>query len=368
MTGFPSFGGVIPSGVSGTTALGLSAVWRSLDILSNGVSQLPWLEKRGTLELPPSRLVIKPLGHGTRREWVSYVVSVLALYDVCYLLKVGGRDAEGIPIGLLPLEPGMVTAKSTDYGVSPFIGPESYYVGNDEVPADRLVVLHRSPLPGVWDGTGGVIQLARITFAAAIAAEGYASRYWQAGGSPTTVLEAEGQIPDAIAQQISDRWRERRSQGPDYAPVLSGGVKARDFGADPTAQAAVEARKEQVADIGRYFGIPTRVLNAPAGDTETYNTSEAGNQDLVRYTLQNYIGAIEDAISSQLPGGRHMEMPVSKLTLGTQLSQAQALQLLTGSQIVSLDEAREWLGLGPQENPGSAPVNTMPSTAGRNPE
>jgi hypothetical protein len=90
---------------------------------------------------------------------------------------------------------------------------------------------------------------------------------------------------------------------------------------------------------------------------------------LVRYTLQNYIGAIEDAISSQLPGGRRMEMPVSKLTLGTQLAQAQALQLLTGNaRIVDVDEAREWLGLGPQENPAPQPAINMPSTAGRNPE
>ena len=36
--------------------------------------------------------------------------------------------------------------------------------------------------------------------------------------------------------------------------------------------------------------------------------------DLVRYTLQNYIGAIEDAITDQLPGGRHMQMDTWTLT------------------------------------------------------
>lgn len=366
MVGFGSWGGLLPSGVTALTALGLSSVWRCLDILSNGVSQLDWREMRGNLELPPSRLVYSPLGFGTRREWVSYVVSTLALYDVQYLLKVGGTDSEGVPVGLLPLDPGQVQPKAVTATISPFLPPETYWVGTREVPADQLVILRRSPLPGVSDTTAGVISLARVTFAAAIAAEGYASRYWQAGGSPTTVLEADAQIPPAVADQLSDRWRERREKGPDYAPVLSGGVKARMFGADPTAQAAVEARREQVADVGRYFGVPTRILNAPTGDSETYATSESGNQDLVRYTLQNYIGAIEDAISAQLPGGRRMSMDTRRLTAGTQLAQAQALSLLTGSKVIlDVDEARESIGYGPVEFPNKLnPPAPVPVAAG----
>ena len=93
MTGFPSDGGVILS-LTSTTALGLSAVWRCLDILGNGVSQLAWDERRGNASLPLSRLVKRPLEAATRRDWVGYVVSSLALYDVAYLWKVGGEDAE----------------------------------------------------------------------------------------------------------------------------------------------------------------------------------------------------------------------------------------------------------------------------------
>ena len=351
-TGFPLDGGISPYGVTSTTSLGLSAVWRCLDILSNGVSQLCWREMRNDMELAPSRLVRRPLGSATRREWTSYVVSVLALYDVAYLLKVGGTDAEGVPIGLLPLDPNQVTPVGLPAVISPFIAPSEYRVGSQPVPADQLVIIRRSPTPGADEVTGGVIRLARTTFAAAIAAEGYASRYWQSGGAPTTVLETDAQIPEAIATEISDRWRERRMKGPDYAPVLSGGLRARDFGADPTAQSAVEARREMVADIGRYFGIPTAILNAPAGDSETYGTTEQQGIHLVTYTLANYIGAIEDAISDQLPGGREMEMETEALTKGTLLAQAQALQLATGGAAwVDVDEARVAWGLQPRTTP-----------------
>jgi HK97 family phage portal protein len=349
MVGFPSDGGLVGAGVTTTTSLGLSAVWACLDILSNGVSQLPWTEKRGTLDLPLSRIVKRPQAERTRREWVNIVVNTLALYDVCYLLKVG-EDAEGVPLGLVYVQPAIIQPRY--YDVYSLALPTKYQILGQEVDADQLVVLHRSPTPGIWDTMGGIINLARVTFAAAIAAEGYASRYWQAGGPTDRALETDANMPDTVAQEISERWSERRAKGPDHWPVLSGGLHAKQYGIDPTLQSAVEARREQVADIGRYFGIPTRLLNAPTGDSETYRTSEQGNQDLVRYTLQNYIGAIEDGISDLLPGGRVMRMDTRRLLTGTHLSEAQAFQLLTGNKaVVSVDEVRDWLDLPPIENP-----------------
>lgn len=350
MVGFPSDGGLVSAGVTATTSLGLSAVWRCLDILSNGVSQLDWLEKRGTLDLPPSRIVVRPQADRTRREWVSLVVSTLALYDVCYLLKAGGRDSEGVPIGLWPIDPSLISPSSFDYLT--LLPPDEFNLGGETITRDQLVILHRSPQPGVQDTLGGVIRLARITFAAAIAAEGYASRYWQAGGAPTTVLETDRNLVGDTANILQDRWRESRQRGPDYPAVLEGGVKARDFGADPTTQSAVEARRELVADIARYFGVPTRIVNAPTGDTETYTSTESANGDLVRYTLQNYIGAIEDAITDQLPGGRRMVMDTWRLTAGTQLAQAQAYQLATGGKAwMSPEDVRDRIGLPPIEDP-----------------
>jgi phage portal protein BeeE len=133
---------------------------------------------------------------------------------------------------------------------------------------------------------------------------------------------------------------------------MSSGIKVKELGADITAESAVEARKEMVADIGRYFGIPTHTLNAPAGDSETYSSTEAGNQDLVRYTLSNYIYAIQDGISDQLPGGRRMVMDPQQLLDGTWYSRMQGFQLATGGKAWMLpQEVRDRIGLPPVEDP-----------------
>jgi phage portal protein BeeE len=302
---------------------------------------------------------------------VSYQVAAMALYDVAYALKVGGTDSEGVPFELLPISPTLVMpaiVPTDPYGIVP---PVQYTVGATLVPADQLVVMRRVATPGLAENIGGVIRTARITFAAHLAAEGYASRYWQAGGSPTTVLETDQAITAEIGQSISDLWYTKRSRGPDYAPVLPAGLKARSFGADPTAESAVEARRDMVADIGRYFGIPSHVLNAPSGDSQTYRSSPTANMDLIRYTLQNYIGAIEDAISDQLPGGRHVVMDTRELTRDTMLNTATSLQMMTGGKaIMTADEAREYLGLPPVESPDTlnppvpAPVPVMAAPGG----
>src|SRR5262245_29642553 len=344
--------------VSPTTSLGLSAVWRCLDVLANGVSQLPWREMRGTLELAPSRIVQRPQADRTRREWVSLVVSTLALYDTAYLLRVG-EDSEGVPLGLWPIDPRQVFP--LDENVDSFSLPQRFQLGTGEVTRSELRILNRSPQPTISAAAAGVINLARTAFAAALAADRYASRYWQNGGNPVVSLETDLHLNAVEANEIADRWAERRARGPDYAPVLSGGMHANPFGADPTAESAVEARREMVADISRYFGVPTTYVNAPAGDSVTYQTTESDNLQLVRFTLQNYIGAIEDAVSDELPRLRYMAMDHAQLTAGTQLAQAQAYQLATGGVAwMDPDEVREAWRLPPRELPNAtAPTGAL---------
>jgi HK97 family phage portal protein len=351
LSGWPSDNGV--GSVTAITSIGLSAVWRCLDILANGVSQLDWRETRGGLDLPPSRIVVQPQAQRTRREWTSIVVSTLALYDVCYLLKMGGTDSEGVPIGLWYMDPRIVSPATTNlFDTLYLLPPSKFFVAQQMVDREQLVIMHRSPQPTISDTTGGIINLARETFAAAIAADRYASRYWRSGGPPTTVLETDSVLTPAQITETSDQWAEKRSRGADHPPVLTRGLKARTWGADPTSESAVEARRELVADIGRYFGVPTRILNAPTGDSETYHTSEAGNQDLVRYTLQNYIGAIQDGITGELPGGRRMVMNVEPLTRGVQLNRFQAYSFALGAKPwLTAADVREMEGLAPVENP-----------------
>jgi phage portal protein BeeE len=286
----------------------------------------------------------------------------MALYDVCYILKLDPEDSEGVPMGLWPIPPQIITPRVIDtYMLTP---PTSYIVGRTVIDAEHIIPIRRGPLPGIPDYLSGLLQMARAEFAGAIAQANYTSRYWQSGGPPTTVLETDANLSDPQATALGNRWAQRRSQGPDHPAILSNGLKAHEYGADPTTQAAVEAGRDQVAAVARYFGVHARMVNAPSIDSQTYKTSQEENLDLVHYTLQNYIGAIEDAITDLLPGNRTMTMISSVLTEGTQLARAQAWQLALGgggnTPWMTPEEVREKEGLPPQEAVTELPDDAKP--------
>lgn len=364
MVGFPTDGGLVPYNVTGQTAVGISTVWRCLDVIGNGVAQLDWYEHRGTLDLPLSRLTRRPSAFYTRREWTQMVVRTLALYDVAYLLKLEPYDAEGVPMGLWPVPPQIIVPRTLD--TYTYVPPTSYVVGRTVVEAENIVVIRRAPLPGIPDYLSGLLRLARAEFAKAIAASNYQSRYWQSGGTPTTVLETDANLSDAQATQLGNRWSQRRAKGPDHPAILSHGLKGRPWGADATSASGVTAVQDIEAGIARAFGIPPRMANVLTMSNEVYKTAQEENLDLLHYTLSNYIGAIEDAITDILPGNREMSMQTAPLTEGTQLARAQAWQAALGTPgggpgWISVPEVREKEGLPPQEMPEISDESQKPS-------
>jgi HK97 family phage portal protein len=340
LLGFGDATGVSPYGLTESSALGLSAVWRCVTIIAGGLASLPWGEWRGTLELPPSRIVIRPSSAMTRREWTWRVAATLALHNVAHLLKVGA-DAEGVPFSLLPIPPNAIRPR---YSVA-----DPWTIGTREYDPEAIVVVRRGVFPIVSDEISGLLSTARISFASALSAEGYASRFWQSGGAPITVLTTDAELAGTQADDLAARWRDRRAQGPDYPAVLGKGASAEPYGVDPTTASAVEARRELVSDVARFFGVSTSLVNAPSGDPTTYRTTESEGLAFIRFTLADYIGALEDAITDLLPGGRVMRLDPSRLTRGEQLTRFQAWESAIRAGWIAPEEVREAEGLPPRE-------------------
>jgi len=354
----PGRGPIAPPYLDGTSAAGINAVWRCVTLIADVLSDMPWTEWRGDEQLQISRLVRRPMESMTRREWVWRVVATEALYNVVYLLHVGGRDSQGAPWSLLPVPPGITTpiGRVDPWGLLP---PERYMIGSLTVGLEDLTIIRRAPWPGVMDNVSGVLQIARREFESFLAADLAANRYWTAGGPTTAVITTDQELDDPQAEAIARRWQARRSMGGDYPAVLGKGATAEPWGADPTSESAVDARREMVADVGRYFGVPTRILNAPAGDSETYSNNEHDAIDLERYTLRGYAGPVEDGISENLPGdyltGRRMRMDSSRFTQGDLQTRSQAYSVLVGAGIVTVPEARvRGFGLAPDPGNGQA--------------
>jgi|SRR5215471_11787551 len=333
--------------VSSSSILGLSAVWRCVTLIADVIADMPWQEWTG-LEtdsaslLPSSRLVRKPFALRSRRWWTWRIAATEALYSTAYCLHVGGYDSAGAPWSLLPVPPAVIAPRTPidPWGLS---FPAEYIVGGLVVPDWQVSIIERAPFPGISTQLQGLLDVARMQFGAMLAADTYTARYWNNGGSPRYQVAVDEYIDDPEAERISQRVADRMAMG---RPLVFGqGGKLEELGADPLSASATEARREINAEVGRYFGVPTRILNAPAGDSETYSNVENDAIDLLRYTLRGYMGPIEDAISDQLPGdaisGRRMLMQPERFLQGDLASRSTAYSTLVGgAAILSVDEAR----------------------------
>lgn len=334
-------------------ATGISAVRRCVSLIANAISGQRWTEWEGLDRIdPPSRLIQRPSSMMTRREWVWRVVSSMALDDISYLYLTGGVDDAGVPGSLIPLPRQLVSpAGNIDpYGIFP---PTAYRLSgaSETISAEYIVPVRSAFWPGVPPHLIGILQMARNSLMAAFASDTYASRYWQAGGSPTTVLTTDQEINAIQAEEVSARWRSRRSKGPDNPAVLGKGLEAKPWGADIGNTVAIDARHDIILEIANLFGVNSKYLNVtPAGSSMSYSNVQEEALTLERFTLSGFVDPIQDVVSDLLPEGRFMLIDMTRLTRAAQESRFRAWAIATGNKGWMLpSEVRTEEGLGPSD-------------------
>jgi HK97 family phage portal protein len=337
--------------VGESLALGVDAVFACVTLLADAVSSAEWGEWRGTLQLPPSRIVRRPMASLTRREWTWLVTSTLALYSACPIRLAGGLDSEGVPMSLVPLAPSRVSRQGNRWWVD---GQET---------DDEIRVIRRVLFPSTDARMSAVLHLARETFAAAAAAQEYLGDWWVAGGSPLVQIVTDQELTDPQAASIGDRYVNRRKLGPGTAPVVLGkGAKLEPVGADAATDGAMTAQDHLAASVARYFRVPPHLVNVPnLSSSLTYGTTESASTDLVRYTLDAYAAPIGDLVSEVLPGdylaGRQVRLDLRHLTRAEFESRTRGYESAIRAGWLAVPEVREFEGLPPQE--GVAPADNL---------
>ena len=316
-------------------AAGVSAVRRCVTLIANAIAGQKWIEWAGRERVDPvTRIVDRPSAQMTRREWVWRVISQMALEEVAYLHMVGGVDDEGVPGSLIPLPSAAITPAgySDPFGIFP---PTRYTIAgiNGYVSGEEVIAMRSAFWPGVPIHLQGILRMARNTLMQAWASDSYGAKYWQAGGSPTTVLTTEQEMTNAQAEIYAARWRDRRGKGPDYPAVMGHGVKAEPWGAEISNTVAIEARREIVVEIANLFGVPARYVNVtPTGTSMTYSNLNDEALSLERFTLAGFVDPIQDVVSGLLPEGREMIIDMTPLTRASQEARFRAWAIATGNK------------------------------------
>jgi len=171
--------------------------------------------------------------------------------------------------------------------------------------ADQDDMLH---FPGFgFDGlrARSVIQYAaRNAVGNAMAMDEYSGRFFANGAHPSIVLSTEGKN---LGQEQKESLREAfaaKYSGVDNAHrlplVLTDGIKADTLSINAEDSQLLDARKFQVVDIARAFGVPPHLIGETSAATSWGSGLEEMTRAFMLYTIQPHLKRMEQELNRKL--------------------------------------------------------------------
>ena len=178
-------------------------------------------------------------------------------------------------------------------------------------------------------------------------------------GSPGVVLQTEGEYDEDEIKRLIEKW-ESRFSGPlnRLRPaVLSAGMKALKLGFSPKDMEYISALRWTVEDVARAYNVPKPLLH----DLEraTYSNIETARRMFWETCIVPELRFFEEKLTeSLLPmfGDRSLMAEFDTTNIEalreSESERAKRIQMLVSSGVMTIDEARAELGLGP--HPGES--------------
>lgn len=294
------------------SALTLTAVWRSVQILATTVSNLGIQTKRFAtgidVIIDNPAFVNNPSLVVKRREFIHSTVMDLALYGNAFWYK--SYDSAGRVNDVIQLPSAQVTVEQTGDALN---APKQFVYLNKMYTASQVEHLQLSPRAG-WLKGPSPIDICSQDIVGALDLRDYASNWFSAGGVPTGVLKTGREISPDDAQTITNTWNTK--QATRQIAVLSNGFEYQPISLKPSEAMFTEVQAQSVQAIARLFGIPPRKLvTGVDGTSDTYSNLVDEESAFFRETVQAYTRPIQDALSNCLPRGTRVEFMWEDLVL-----------------------------------------------------
>jgi HK97 family phage portal protein len=359
--------GVIPgaSGIAVTavSAMRVAAVFACVQKIAGAIATLPIHQYRtdGDVKarLPRDDLWFKlneqPHPQFTAAShWEGVSVGQLLRGDSYTWIR---KSLNGSVRELLPLPWGSVSPmRQADGSVRYYISLPDYGI-QTWLTADE--VLH---FPGF--GFDGIKSMSVIAYAAraavgnALAMDEYSGKFFANGAHPSIVLKAPGVMKQEQITALQTQFAAKYA-GLDNAHrlplVLTEGLDAREISLSAEDAQLLEARKFQVIDIARAFGVPPHMIGETSASTSWGSGIEAMSRGFVTYTLQPHLVRIEQELNRKLfprDTGKFVQFDRDALIEGDSKAQAEYNRAAlggpgTGAGWMTVNEIRKSKGLKP---------------------
>lgn len=347
--------------VTEDTALNFSAVWAATKLLCGTGSYLPLPVYRRIGDDDKEKDRSHPL-YDLLNARPNPEMSAFAFRSLMWQWKVNwgnayaevereGNDPDGQIVSLWPVHPARVEVKRDRDTMDLY-----YEVRNENdggtVDLEPWRMLH---LPSIMTDDGisgrGVIQHARETIGAGIAAEKYGANWFGGAAVPRVVIEHAGNWNADVREAFRREWEEIHG-GADgkRVAVLQGGATVKPLSLSAEDSQFLETRQFGVEEIARWYGVPPHLLQHLL--RATFNNTEHLGTSFLQYSLLPWLVSWEQAIESQLLTADERRTHfvahyVDGLMRGDSQSRSEYYRGMTSAAIMTRNEARRMENLPP---------------------
>lgn len=349
-------GGISSAGVpvNRETALGLSAVWACVRILSETVASLPlelWKkENDGSVFLAVDHPLYNLLNAEPSPRYTSFLFRETSMNHICldgnsYALIKRRNNAR--PYELQILDPKQIQIFENEFG-------EIYYRSLEfNTVFSSLEILH-IPCMASANGIKGKSPIAahRDNLGLGLGAIKYGSGLYKNGAHIPGYLSTDKNLKSETATKIGMQYKAAYG-GLDNAgkiPVLWEGMKFYPVSLNPVDADYIATRKFSTEEIARIFNVPPHMIQSL--ERSTNNNIEHQSLDFVKHSIMPYLKRWEQELGRKLlredeKGTYFFRFNLDGLLRADAETRAKYLATMIQNGIMSRNEARAKENLNP---------------------
>lgn len=339
--------------VTPETAWQCTAILRCIMVLAGTAAQLPLKVYRrvdGGKELAPDHPVARVLKY-PNPEWTSYELRERWMVDACLYGSPYNQlvmNGKGEVVEIWPLDAQNIAVERPEAG-----GPRRYKYRdgiNERIFREEEMLI----APLLSNGLKGksLVDLARESIGLTLTTQEFAARFFANDATPRLIVKTNAG-PEQKKQMV-EAWNARhrgasRAHGVGFLG-LQDDIKTIET--DLTKLQMVEARREQVIECCRIFGVPPHLVFAL--DRATNNNIEHQGIDYVTHSANPWLKRFEERLNLSLFGTRERdryfcEFDVNGLMRGDYQSRTEGYARGIASAWLTPNEARASENLNPVE-------------------
>ena len=282
--------------VTSDSAMQISAVWGAVRLVSETIGSLPFDlyevgdDGRKPAVNHPLRKVLtyKPNSYQTRVEFWETMALNLALSGNAYaIIQRAGKTI----IGLIPLSSSQVVTSLLKDGT----------VIHTYTQDGNVKVYSASNIWHVKLFGNGVVGMSPLAYARnsvgiAIAADNRVSSIYSNGAKPSGVLTIDHVLTAEQRTQIKSAFGALQEGDQDRLFVLEAGMQFQQVSMSPKDIELLDSRRFQIEDIGRFFGVPSILLNQTFGQSSLGSNVYEIISGFYKLNLRPYLEKFEESI------------------------------------------------------------------------